>query len=248
MQDLNFTGGVAHIIDSVNVIPLNASTTASAGNLTYFLGALAAANLTETIDGLSDVTIFAPTNAAFEAIGSALGNLSTEDLTSILQYHVINGTIAYSNSIGNGSVETLGGDVNLTVADSSVFVGQARVVNADVLISGGVLHVIDSVLNPNGTAEVDTESDEAVPAFEGASSVASLPLTSGVPAATTTVSNLVTTTEQVAEGYSTITEGAVGTGAGGAGAEETSEEAAAMATGAVGMVALFGGAALMANM
>lgn len=231
---------------------MNATATASAANLTYFLGALVAANLTDTLAGLSDVTIFAPTNDAFESIGSALGNISATDLATILQYHVINGTIAYSNSIGNGSVETLGGDVNLTVADSSVFVGQARVVNADVLISNGVIHVIDSVLNPNSTMMADPESDEPVEGFEGASSAGVPQLTSAVPPASTTVTELVTTTPNVAEGYTPQTEGPVGTAAGGdpgaAAGSSSSEEGAAMATGAVGMVALFGGAALMANM
>lgn len=205
------------------------------------------ADLASTIEGLSDVTIFAPSNTAFESIGSALGNLSTEALVSILQYHVINGTIAYSPSIGNGSIPTLGGDVNLTVADSSVFVNQARVTNADILVANGVVHVIDAVLNPNGTVTANPEENEGQEAFQGASSVASLPLTSGVPQATTTVENLVTTTLQVAEGYTTVTEGPVGSGAGGAGATQSSEEAGAMVTGAVGMVALFGGAALAAN-
>lgn len=237
----------------MNVIPTNISSLASAANLTYFLGALEAANLSSTLEGLSDITVFAPSNSAFESIGSALGNLSTEDLTSILEYHVVNGTIAYSPSIGNGSVPTLGGDVNLTVADSAIFVNQARVVNADNLVANGVLHVIDAVLNPNNaSSEANPEDDMAQEAYS-ASSVASLPLTSGVPAATTTVEALVTTTLQVASGYSTVTEGAVGSGAGGsgaggAGATESSTEGAAMATGAVGMVALFGAAAFAANM
>lgn len=247
-QDLNFTGGIAHIIDQVNIIPPNVTDLASAANLTYFLGALEAANLTDTLVGLLDVTILAPSNSAFESIGSALGNLSTEALTSILQNHVINGTIAYSPSIGNGTVETLGGEVNLTVADSAIFINQARVVNADNLVANGVVHIIDSVLNPNGTGVADPESDDAQEDFEGASSVAVVELTSGVPPATTTVENLVTTTLQVASGYTTVTEGPVGSGAGGAGAEETSEEAAAMVTGAVGMAALFGGAALAVNL
>lgn len=232
----------------MNVIPFNVSTTASAANLTYFLGALAAANLSSTIESLSDVTIFAPSNTAFESIGSALGNLSTDALVSILQYHVINGTIAYSPSIGNGTVPTLGGDVNVTVADSAIFVNQARVTNADILVANGVVHVIDAVLNPNGTVMANPEEDEGQEAFEGVSSIASLPLTSGVPLATTTVENLVTTTLEVAAGYTTVTEGPVGSGAGGAGATESSEQAAAMVTGAVGVAALFGGAALVANM
>ena len=50
-------------------------------------GALTKADLLDTVDSLSDVTIFAPNNSAFAAIGSALPNLSTSALASILQYH-----------------------------------------------------------------------------------------------------------------------------------------------------------------
>ena len=230
------------------MIPGNVSATASAANLTYFLGALSEAGLASTINSLSDVTIFAPSNVAFESIGNLVGNLSTEALTSILQYHVLNGTIAYSPSIGNGSVETLGGDVNLTVADSAIFVNQARVTNADVLVANGVIHVIDAVLNPNGTAMPMPDEDEGQEAFEGASSVASLPLTSGNVPQTTTIENLITTTLEVASGYTTVTEGPVGEGAGGAGATESSDQGGAKITGAIGAAALFGAGAFVANM
>lgn len=130
MQDLNFTGGVVHIIDSVLTIPENVSSTASAGNLTALIGALTATNLTNTIDMASDITVFAPSNEAFQAIGSAAANLSMQQLMGILEYHVINGTIAYSSSLGNGSVMTLGGkNLTVTVEDNAIFVNGARVVN-----------------------------------------------------------------------------------------------------------------------
>ena len=45
------------------------------------------ANLVNVIDGAKDLTIFAPNNAAFEAIGSAVSNLTMQQLAGILQYH-----------------------------------------------------------------------------------------------------------------------------------------------------------------
>lgn len=105
-----------------------------------------------------------------------------------------------------------------------------------------------AVINPNGTAMANPSDNNAQQGFNSASSVASLPLTSGVPVATTTVRNLVTTTLQVASGYTTVTKGAVGAGAGGAGATGSSSQGAPMATGAIGMAALFGGAAFAANL
>ena len=239
-------------------VPFNVSVTALAAGLSAFAGAALATDLLTTLDAAPDITIFAPSNEAFEAIGSAAGKLSVSQLTSILEYHVINGTIAYSSSLGNGSVKTLGGtDLNITVEDGAVFVNAARVINADILISGGVLHVIDSVLNPNGTAQPDPNSDTPVVQYSGVSSAPLGPLTSAIPPPSSTISALVATTDDVASGYKPQTGGAVGTGAGGTGAptggsgggskSSSSSAMAALPTGMVGAAALFGGAALVAN-
>merc|ERR1712036_193451 len=131
VANVNFTGGVVHVIDTVLTVPQSASNTAGALNLTSLAGALTSADLVETVDGLSDVTIFAPSNEAFQAIGSALPNLSTEALSGILTYHVVQGTVGYSSILTNTTLETVNGE-SVTIS-----------------IAGGVVHVIDSVLNPN---------------------------------------------------------------------------------------------------
>jgi uncharacterized surface protein with fasciclin (FAS1) repeats len=95
------------------------------------------------VDGLKDITVFAPTNAAFAAIANV--TLSKEQLTEVLEYHVIAGTVAYSTLLTNGEkVATAeGDDVTITLANGTVLVNDAKVVEADVLISNGVVHVID---------------------------------------------------------------------------------------------------------
>uniref|UniRef100_A0A0D6R2U8 FAS1 domain-containing protein n=1 Tax=Araucaria cunninghamii TaxID=56994 RepID=A0A0D6R2U8_ARACU len=142
-----------------------------------------------TINGLRDVTIFVPNNAAFRAIGSALGNLTMEQVVSILEYHVVNGTVAYSTMLKNMTVPTLqGNSVNITVHNaSSVFVNNARVVLPNVLVANGVIHVIDEVLNPNGTAMANGTSSAGTPAYSGASSASMDPFTSGQPTPTSTI-------------------------------------------------------------
>ena len=65
---------------------MNVSTTAIALNLTAFAGALGRANLADTVNTLSRATIFAPSNAAFQAIGNLVGGLSNEQLATILTY------------------------------------------------------------------------------------------------------------------------------------------------------------------
>jgi uncharacterized surface protein with fasciclin (FAS1) repeats len=143
-QNIKFTGGVIHIIDTVLTLPISDAATAVAAGLTSLAGALTTANLVSTVNGLKDVTIFAPSNAAFEAIGSAVGSLTTDQLTSILTYHVVVGTVGYSTTLTNTTLKTVnGGSVTITVEDGSIFVNSARVIIPDVLVANGVVHVID---------------------------------------------------------------------------------------------------------
>ncbi|EUC44982.1 hypothetical protein COCMIDRAFT_5741 [Bipolaris oryzae ATCC 44560] len=179
--NVNFTGGVIHIIDTLLTIPGSVSDIATAAGLTSVRGALVSANLVETVNTTPDVTIFAPTNQAFQNIGSALPGLSADDLTKILTYHVIAGTVGYSTRLANGtSLATVNGaNVTITINDNGIFVNNAEVVIADVLVANGVVHVIDQVLNPNN-ATVSNE-DDGVPAYSGATPVSAAPFTSGQP-------------------------------------------------------------------
>ena len=147
-QDIMFSGGVIHIIDTVMTVPLVPSFSAIDSNLTALAGALTTTKLISAVDGLNDVTIFAPSNAAFQAIGSATGSLTTEQLAGILEYHVINGTVGYSSllttGLSNESFPTLqGGSVMVEVENGKVFVNSAQVVITDIIIANGVMHVVD---------------------------------------------------------------------------------------------------------
>ncbi|KAM0267470.1 hypothetical protein ACHAQH_010104 [Verticillium albo-atrum] len=161
--DLEFAGGVIHIIDRVLAIPANVADTATAANLTSLVEAVTKANLAETLTQAESITVFAPNNEAFAALGS-LDDISEEDLAAVLQYHVIAGTVAYSSTLSEGSVETLSGEtVDISIRDGNVYVNDAQVVLADVLISNGVVHVIDSVLTPSETPTGSGETSSAVP-------------------------------------------------------------------------------------
>ncbi|KAL9023083.1 MAG: hypothetical protein Q9180_008402 [Flavoplaca navasiana] len=186
--DQEFTGGVVHVIDRVLTVPRNVSSTAISAGLSAVVGALTQAELVDTVQSLSDVTIFAPNNSAFNAIGSSLGNLTMEMLSDILTYHVVNGTVAYSSMLENDmTVPSLaGGELRISVEGTDIFVNSAKVLIPDVLVANGVIHVIDNVLNPNNTeTEPDTAAEVQTPAFEGATSTDNLgSLTSGVPTPT----------------------------------------------------------------
>lgn len=126
------------------------------------LAAVEAAGLTETLaDPDATLTVFAPTNAAFEAALADLGLTAeelladTETLTSILTYHVLGQVVTSQDLVDAGSeeipVETLSGEeLVVVVGDSGVtFQDQtAMVTTADVGASNGVIHIIDAVLLP----------------------------------------------------------------------------------------------------
>ncbi|KEQ88236.1 FAS1 domain-containing protein, partial [Aureobasidium pullulans EXF-150] len=227
--DLNFTGGVIHIVDGTLTIPGNLTSTLTNANLTALAGAAQALNLTSTLSNLHDVTIFAPNNDAFQAVGDALANASTSELVSVLGYHVVNNSVLYSADITNGTTTVptfLGGNITVQNINGSYYVNSAEVVNPDILFSGGVIHVIDRVLNPNNTiahnATETASSSSTSQAFAGVTTRASnVPFTSGQAAPTST--------NAAVQGSATTGAAASSTGA-----------ANAFQTGAVGAMALFG--------
>jgi len=231
--NVNFTGGVIHVIDNLLTLPENISSTATAAGLTSLRGALNATNLVNTVDTAQNITIFAPNNAAFQAISSGLSNLTTEQISSVLTYHaVVAAQPLYSSSLRNGStVPTLNGaNVTVTINNGSVFVNNAKVVQADVLVANGVVHVIDAVLNPQNTTAARPGATNGAGAFSGASSGSEAPYTSGQPSASRSVAPEATTAG----------------GAGGAGSSSSSRAGAAQAmqTGSVGVGAILGAAAV----
>lgn len=132
------------------------SATAAGAGLTSIAGALKAENLVQPIDDAKNITVFAPSNAAFKAIGSALGNLTTQQLTDILGYHVLNGTVAYSTDLKNNTQYTASNGKNITVRieNGSVFVDSAKVITPNVLVANGVVHVIDKYVIRNSPSRL----------------------------------------------------------------------------------------------
>ncbi|KAI0396861.1 FAS1 domain-containing protein [Xylariaceae sp. FL0594] len=253
--NVNFTGGTIHIIDGLLNIPQNVTDTLTNANLTACAGALRAANLAQNVSDARDVTIFAPSNEAFDAIGSILAGLEAQNMSNanatgngngsgngtgqgvqllrnIVGYHVVEGTVAFTPQLGNTTLRSEAGpDINVRVIDGQVYANQARVVGPNILCANGVIHVIDRVLNPNDTsATPEPSATTTAPAYSGASSgTAGIPFTSGVSTPTTTYP-AATTTE------------------GGGGHTGSHGVAAPAATGAVGIAALFGGAVVLANL
>ena len=126
-------------------------TAVDAGTFTTLVAAVEAAGLAETLKGEGPFTLFAPTDQAFAAlpegtIEALLADIPT--LTQILTYHVIPGKVM-SSDLSDGMMATTvdGRDVAIAVGDA-VLVGPAAVTTADIEVSNGVIHVIDTVLLP----------------------------------------------------------------------------------------------------
>lgn len=137
----------------------------AAGNEDFstLAAAVEAAGLQDALaDPDATLTVFAPTNQAFEAALDALGLTAeelladTETLTSILTYHVLGDTVTSGDIVDADAeeipVETLSGEeLTVVVADDGTvgFADQtATVTMTDIEASNGVIHVIDAVLLP----------------------------------------------------------------------------------------------------
>jgi len=116
------------------------------------VAAIQAAGLVETLQGAGPFTVFAPTNAAFEALPAGLLEklLLPENvavLTAILTYHVVPGKVM-SADVTAGDVASVEGSTIALTTDGGVKVNGANVVAVDVAASNGVIHVIDQVIVP----------------------------------------------------------------------------------------------------
>ena len=98
--------------------------------------------------------MFAPTDAAFAALPAGVLDAlllpeNKDVLAQILAYHVVAGKVMAAD-VTDGDVATVEGqNVTLSTADG-VTVNGAKVVQADVVTSNGVIHAIDAVILPPG--------------------------------------------------------------------------------------------------
>lgn len=134
---------------------------------TTLVAAVKAADLVATLKSKGPFTVFAPTNAAFEALpaGTVETLLKPENkamLAKILTYHVVAGNFdskaimkAIKKGNGTASLTTVAGGKLTAKMDGSALVltdekgGMSRVTIADVRQSNGLIHVVDTVVLPN---------------------------------------------------------------------------------------------------
>jgi transforming growth factor-beta-induced protein len=239
-QDIAFNGGNLQIVDTLLVPPTRLEHTALSAylDLSAFVAALYAANLTSTFSNTPDVTIFAPRMAAFQRLAGTLEALSPSELARLLSYHIVVGTVVPSAKLLNDTnlmtpaipfglagapvapagVTTL--PLHLTRSGNNLYVNSAQVIQPDILIANGVVHMIDNVLDPNATAALPDPNLTAQPPVMPIVSPSNTGKAAGTPFASAlpcTASCPVTTSRTTARATSTATGAALtGTGTGAA--------------------------------
>ncbi len=122
--------------------------------------AVLAVGLEGTLSGDGPFTLFAPTDAAFEALPPGtlqqLVDGPQSELTDILLYHALAADVR-SGDLSNGQLATTvnGKDIAVTINDDGVYINNAKVTVADIATDNGVVHVIDAVLLPSRSTVVD---------------------------------------------------------------------------------------------
>ena len=199
--DIEASNGVIHVIDAVltpttigepegSIVDL----ALASPDLTTLVTALQAADL---VDALADenavFTVFAPTDAAFAALGDdAIAALlaDTEELTNVLLYHVVGEAAVDSidaTALYGQMVTMLNeADVTVDVRDGELYINDSKVIIKDIPATNGIIHVIDMVLipesetaaEPTGTivdiALADPQFSTLVTALEAADLVSTL--------------------------------------------------------------------------
>lgn len=142
---------------------------AEAGQFNILIQAAQKASLAEYLSTTDGITVFAPTDAAFEALLTDLGATSLDeipvaDLTNILLYHVI-GSKAMSSVLQTGYLPTLSklGDNSISMyinlANGVAINKNTKVTTADVLAKNGVIHVVDKVILPPSVVNIALDND-----------------------------------------------------------------------------------------
>ncbi len=124
------------------------------GRFTTLVAAVQAADLVDALKGDGPLTVFAPTDEAFAALGqetidTLLLPENKDQLVAILTYHVVAGKTVAADLTGKTvSVETLEGRTVDIDGTDGVSVNGATVIVPDVMAKNGVIHAIDAVLLP----------------------------------------------------------------------------------------------------
>jgi uncharacterized surface protein with fasciclin (FAS1) repeats len=160
--DVQASNGIVHVINKVMLPPNVVTLALNNDGFTSLVAALTDSRHTiDFVAGLSGAgpfTVFAPTNAAFQALldsntdWNSLADVPVATLEAVLLYHVVEEANVQSGELTNGNVSTLGGIITIDLTSGAqIKTTSSQTVNiivVDVQGTNGVIHGIDTVLLP----------------------------------------------------------------------------------------------------
>lgn len=154
VADVNATNGVIHAIDKVLGPQTIVDFTVKSVGTTELEAAVIAGGLVDALSGTDPLTVFAPVDAAFDAISATVAGLTNEQLVEVLTYHVVNGNVR-SSGLSVTTVPTLNATnmIDIRQDGGNFFVqnGDTRTdfIITDIQGTNGVIHLINAVLIPS---------------------------------------------------------------------------------------------------
>ena len=158
--DIEASNGVIHVIDTV-LLPVDLTPSAltiaeiavADENFETLVAAATAADLVGTLsDPDASLTLFAPTDAAFDAMGAAAVQYlldNPDKLSSTLLYHVAGApltSIDATAAMGSSITMANGDSAAISLGESGLMINGSNIVTTDIVAANGIIHVIDAVL------------------------------------------------------------------------------------------------------
>ncbi|MFD2526395.1 fasciclin domain-containing protein [Flavihumibacter stibioxidans] len=163
--DVAASNGVIHVINGVLTPPTKTIAEIATGNpqFSILVAAVVKAGLVDAVSNPGKYTVFAPTNAAFQAAGfadeAAINAADAADVLAIVSQHVIATNVYASDLVNNATAPTIKAGATLTVNTSPAGVKLTGSANPfsnvvttgagttfDITTTNGVIHVIDRVI------------------------------------------------------------------------------------------------------
>jgi uncharacterized surface protein with fasciclin (FAS1) repeats len=135
------------------IVDVALSVNAESGEFSTLIAAVLAAGLADELSAKGQRTVFAPTDAAFAALGLNAGNIGTalsrEALTNILLYHVSPGRREAASVVTSTRLRMANKRFTfVSLRADGAYINDSRIVATDVMAANGIIHVIDAVLLP----------------------------------------------------------------------------------------------------
>ena len=155
--DVSTSNAIVHIIDSV-LVPTKEGPTSiletanKAGSFKTLLAAVETAGLEDYLESGESVTIFAPTDAAFNKLpaGTVEQLLKPENrkkLETVLINHALQGSVGAGTALSQGTAETLGNQtLTFKIQEGRFQVNGITIDTVDLVCSNGIIHVVDEVI------------------------------------------------------------------------------------------------------